>query len=74
MANPNPVPPPPRKPSATHASRQITVRVPIDVAEIIDTVRAEAETTTEATLTLGRWLMLGMETERQFEEAMKRQD
>lgn len=61
MANPKPTP---RTPSSVWASRQVTVRVPVNVAEAIDTMKREARTTTEATLTLGHWLMLGMEAER----------
>lgn len=65
MANPNPTP---RKPGPG-VSRQVSVYVPHDVAEVLDTLKEEM-TSQERSRTLGRWLMLGMEIERQFEEVM----
>lgn len=65
MANPNP---PKRKPGPG-VSRQVSVYIPHDLAEILDTLKEEM-TSQERSRTLGRWLMLGMETERQFEMAM----
>lgn len=64
MANPNPKPHK-RQPSTTHQTTQLRVYLPNDLAEEIAKLpkghRAK---------TLGRWLMLGMETERQFERVM----
>lgn len=64
MANPNPKPHK-RQPSTTHQTAQLRVYLPNGLMEHIAKLpkghRAK---------TLGRWLMLGMETERQFERVM----
>ena len=62
MANPNPKP---RRASDTHKSVQLRVYLPNDLLEEITKLPKS-----QRAKTLGRWLMLGMETERQFERVM----
>lgn len=66
MANPNP---PKRQPGEGDPWRP-SIYLPREVGEAIRAA-TEGMTTQERSRALGRWLMLGWETERQFEEKMK---
>lgn len=62
MANPKPAK---RQASTTHQTAQLRVYLPNDLAEEIARLPKG-----QRAKTLGRWLMFGMETERQFETVM----